>query len=140
MIELLTSGMLGSGVGLLKNVITARGKANELKEIRKASQDEKQSKAISDFINGQSDKPYFIGTVWMLTATVCLSILACINFPSIPLVTIPPDAKPRVLDFYLFKYSWQSTQTIIVTTGGVAYDLLKVALFHIGLVLTSARR
>lgn len=140
MMDLLTPGMLGAGFGLIKNVLASRAKAREIKEIRKANENKDQRKAVADFVNSNSDKPYFTWTVGMLTATVCASILTCINWPNVPLRTVPPDAAPRVLDFYLFKYSWQSTETIIVTTGGVAYDLLKVTLFHLGLVLTGARK
>jgi hypothetical protein len=140
MLDLLSPGMLGAGVGLIKNVLASRAKSRELKELRKISKNEDQRKAIAAFVSANSDKPYFGITVGMLAATICISILTCINVPDVPLRTIPPDAKPKTLDLYVFKYTWQSTQTIVVTTGGVAYDLLKVALFHLGLVLTGSRR
>ena len=140
MIDLLNPALIGAGVGLIKNYMASRSKAQELKEIRKASENKEQREAVSAHVNTNSDKPYFGLTVGMLTATVCLSVLTCINVPHIPIITVPPDAAPKTLDFYIFKYSWQSTETIVVTTGGVAYDLLKVTLFHLGLVLTGSRR
>jgi hypothetical protein len=132
--------MVGTALGLLKSWMANRSENSRLKEHRKILRDKENAAQILAHLNVVVDKPFFTWTVLMLTSTVCLSIILCIDNPERILITLPPDPKPVKWQFWLFSYEYQRLDTVIVTTGGVGYNLLQAVVFQIGYVLTGGRR
>lgn len=136
---LATPGMVGMGLGLAKCWLANRAEDRKLKRVSKIEADSKEAKSSLERILAIGDSPWFIACVGMFSATICASVLICIDNPSIPLRSIPPDAKPVVWQFWLFRHEHQRLETVDVTTGGVAYDILQAMVLQIGYTLTGRK-
>ena len=136
---LASSGMAGMGLGLVKCWLANRAEDQRLKRAAKIQADNDEARSSLERILAIGDSPWFIACVGMFAATICLAVLICIDNPSVPLRSIPPDAKPVVWQFWIFRHEYQRMETVDITNGGVAYDILKAMVAQVGYTLTGRK-
>lgn len=129
------SGMIGVMLGLYEKRQKYNADRAKFKQLAKAQ----DAKALVDHLNAVGDKPFHGISSFLLTATVCLCAILCINEPSEILWTFHPDSSPVKFDFLFIHWQGGKNQVYEITTGGVAYALLHAMVLQVGRVVSGVR-
>ena len=145
LISVLGTSVGGAVFGQITSFIQSRAEAKDKKEQRDHEKFLATGNNVKEYYENMLKAPgtvvlppTYSRTIFMLTATYCLTTLIFACFPNEIVATLNPNQTERKINFlFVIGYRWTPENILELTTGGVALMMAYPIIFILSAVLTN---
>ena len=145
LISVLGTSLGGAFFGQITSFIQNRAEAKDKKDQRNHEKFLATGNNIKEYYENMLKAPNkvvlpptYSRTIFMLTATYCLTVLIFAAFPNEIIQSLNPNVSEREINFFfLFGYKWTPEKMLELTTGGAALMMAYPIIFILSAVLTN---